>query len=75
MSDDFKPLVEAVQGGGWFFAGLTAVWGIVLRWIVGRHVKQFDTMDAKLDSIDARLSVIEGRMKERDTGRYSTRPQ
>ena len=74
MSDDFKPLVEAVQGGGWFFAGLTAVWGIVLRWIVGRHMKQFDEVRVQLRSIDLRLSAIEGRFKERDRGRHSTRP-
>jgi len=72
MSDDFKPLVEAVQGGGWFFAGLTAVWAVVLRWIIGRHIKEFDLLDAKLDSIDTRLAIIEGRFEERDTGRYST---
>jgi hypothetical protein len=71
MTDELKPLIEASAQSGWFFAGLTAVWGIVLRWIIGRHISQFDLLDAKLDSIDARLSVIEGRFEERDTGRYS----
>jgi len=75
MSDEFKPLVETMANqSGWFFTGLATIWAIVLRWIVGRHIKQFDIMDAKLDSIDLRLSIIEGRLEERDTGRYSTRP-
>ena len=72
MSDELKPIIETATQSGWFFAGLTAVWGVVLRWIIGRHLRQFDSLDEKLDSIDLRLSVIEGRFEERDTGRYRT---
>lgn len=74
MTDEFKPIVDAAAQSGWFFAGLTAVWGVVLRWIIGRHIKAFDKLDEKLDSIDLRLSLIEGRFEERDTGRYKSLP-
>lgn len=72
MSDELKPLADIAQQSGWFFAGLTAVWGVVLRWIVGRHIKAFDMLDAKIDNVIDRLSSIEGRFAERDTGRYRT---
>lgn len=73
MSDDFS---EVVKNSGWFFSALTGVWAMMLRWIIGRHIKQFDALDEKLDNIDGRLSVIEGRMDERDHYRsgHSTWP-
>jgi hypothetical protein len=72
MNDE---VTDLVTHGGWFIAGLTTLWAFVLRWIVGRHLKQFDSVNVKLESIDMRLSIIEGRFTERDrNGRYRTKP-
>jgi hypothetical protein len=71
VSDDTKTIAEIAQNSGWFFTAITAAWGFVLRWMLGRHVKAMDRIDAKLTNIDARLSTIEGRMVERDRGRRS----
>jgi hypothetical protein len=55
-----------VQNTGWFAAGLAAIWAVILRWLVGRHIKQFDALSERLTTIDTRLSIIEGRFDERD---------
>lgn len=69
LSDDPKTLSEIAQNSGWFFTAIAATWGIVLRWMLGRHTKRWDRIEQKLIDIDTRLSTIEGRMVERDRGR------
>ena len=73
MTDELKPVAEIVSQSGWFFTAITAAWGIVLRWILGRYQRNWDRVEQKLDDIDNRLSTIEGRFMERgNTGRYRT---
>ena len=75
MNEEPKTITDIVLGSGWFFTAIATTWGIVLRWMIGRHQKKWDTNDERweklqdcLQDMDGRLSVIEGRMVERDRG-------
>lgn len=63
-----KEAVDALGQSGWAIALLTATWGIILRILVGRHLKATDDVAKRLTSIESRLSVIEDRSHRRRRG-------
>lgn len=54
---------------GWVVALLTASWGIILRALIGKHFKKWDSVDSRLQAIENDLAQIKGRFRERDRGR------
>ena len=53
---------------GWGIALLTATWGIILRALVGKNMKDSDTIKDRLSMIEQRLAVIEDRSRQRRGG-------
>jgi hypothetical protein len=69
MSDiPVKEVADAVGQSGWAIALLTATWGIILRVLIGRHLKVADEVKQRLAAIETRLAVIESRSKLRRQG-------
>jgi hypothetical protein len=73
MTDETKSLADIAQTG-WFIAIAAATWGIVLRWLVGRHNSANQRLDSRLSQLEqdvnqikVSLASIAGRMLERDT--------
>jgi hypothetical protein len=60
-----KDVADAVGQSGWAIALLTATWGIILRVLVGRHLKAADEVQKRLRSIETRLTNIEARSRLR----------
>jgi hypothetical protein len=60
--------VTDVVNSGWAVALLTATWGIILRILVGRHLRASDETRQKLAAIEARLAAIEARSYQRRQG-------
>lgn len=73
MSDDPKGMVDLASAhGGWIAAFLLGTWGIILRALVGRHLRREEkhqdwvkAVDKHLLKIDGRLEVIESRSHNR----------
>jgi hypothetical protein len=54
-----------LHGSGWAVALLTGAWGLILRILIGRHLKWLDQQHLTNIDIDRRLSNIEGQLAER----------
>jgi hypothetical protein len=64
-----KEMAEAASSqAGWAVALLTATWGIVLRAIVGKHLRAAENTQLRLAAIEQRLAVIEDRSHQRRKG-------
>jgi hypothetical protein len=64
--NELKDAVEAnISYVGWGVAVLTALWGFVLRIIVGRSLRSADNTQLRLSAIEQRLAVIEDRSYQR----------
>ena len=62
MSDQ-KDLVDiASANSGWVAAFLLGTWGVVLRALVGRHLKREDDQREWVSKVDNHLSMIEQRL-------------
>jgi len=69
MSDMIKEVTDAASSqAGWAVALLTATWGIVLRAIIGKHLKSSELTQSRLALIEQRLAVIEDRSRQRRRG-------
>lgn len=45
---------------GWLVAAGTAAWGGLLKFMLGRHLKSADRIEAKLDDLIERVAKLEG---------------
>lgn len=64
-----KEVAEAASSQvGWAVALLTATWGIVLRAIIGKHLRSAERTQLRLAAIEQRLAVIEERSHQRRRG-------
>lgn len=51
----------ARQNAGWLVATAAAIWGWILKLILGRHLHTADRIEAKVDDLIERVSRLEGR--------------
>lgn len=58
----------ASSQAGWAVALLTATWGIVLRALIGRHLRAAESIQTRLGAIEQRLAIIEDRSHQRRKG-------
>lgn len=72
MSGDSNSIASIAQTG-WFIAIAAATWGIILRWLVGRHDRANERLEGRLNQLEAdvrlikeSLASIAGRLLERD---------
>lgn len=79
MSDDPAALKDIVvttaQQHGWIVALATSSWAVVLRFLIGRHLRERRLVATRLDAIekllgrqDERLTNIEDRSRRRRRG-------
>ena len=54
------------QTGGWIAAAALALWGVLLRTMLGRHYKAQDETNQRLSYIEKELAQLRGRFEERD---------
>jgi hypothetical protein len=72
MTSEHESLIDIAQTG-WFIAIAAATWGIILRWLVGRHDRANERLEARLNQLEADMTLIKeslasiaGRLLERD---------
>ena len=69
LMNELKDVIDANSSYlGWGVAFFTATWGIVLRAIVGKSMKDSDIIKDRLSMIEQRLAVIEDRSRQRRGG-------
>ena len=73
MSDQ-KDIIEiASANSGWVAAFLLGSWGVVLRALVGRHLKREDDQREWVSKVDNHLSMIEQRLAVIESRSHSRR--
>jgi hypothetical protein len=49
---------------GWVIAIAVSTWGIILRAVLGYHVKAADKLEARLKNIESQLALIDLRLND-----------
>ena len=57
MSDEIS---TASINANWVVTGIMAIWGLVLRVMVGRHFDAIDKVNGRLSSMEVELATIKG---------------
>jgi len=55
-----------IETGGWIASAVLALWGLLLRTMLGRHYKAQDETNQRLSFIERELALLRGRFEERD---------
>ena len=63
MSDIQSAGIDEIarQNAGWLVATAAAIWGWVLKLVLGRHLHTADRIESKVDDLLERVSRLEGR--------------
>lgn len=65
MADEHS-FTDILGQSGWAVAVLTATWGIILRTLIGKHFKKWDSVEDRLRNIELDLFELKGRFREID---------